>query len=112
MQRWCGDTRCSSVHRLTCDTHVLLIPLTVCIIYVHVPSLCAAVSGAVGYLSAQVYRQGMARLLSGPLAALSLALTAFLVYNVAAGGNPPKRQAAGDEERKEAVEEMPSLSEQ
>jgi len=35
--------------------------------------------------------QGAPRFLDRPLLALAVALGAFLAYNLAAGGNPPKR---------------------
>ena len=38
--------------------------------------------------------QGTPRFLDRPLLALAAALTAFLAYNLAAGGNPPKRPKA------------------
>ena len=40
--------------------------------------------------------QGAQRLLDRPLLALAASLAAFTVYNMAAGGNPPKRAAAED----------------
>ena len=40
--------------------------------------------------------QGAYRLLDRPLLALATSLAAFTVYNLAAGGNPPKRAAAED----------------
>jgi type IV secretory pathway TrbL component len=57
--------------------------------------LCAAaVSAALGWWGWQLYQQGASRVAAGGLVALSAALSAFLLYNLSAGG-PARRTAEG-----------------
>lgn len=56
----------------------------------------AGVSGWLTYEAAMGFQRGVARVPHAMLGLLSAAMTLFLMYNLAAGGNPPpKPQAQG-----------------
>ncbi|KAK9824847.1 hypothetical protein WJX81_007102 [Elliptochloris bilobata] len=62
------------------------------------PYTALSTAGA-GFLAWRVFgrvAQGSSRLLDRPLLALAASLAAFTAYNLAAGGNPPKRAKAED----------------
>jgi hypothetical protein len=61
-------------------------------------------AAGVTYLCWSNWQAGAARVGSGLLGVLSTALTVFLLYNIAAGGNPPRRPPSVDEPA--AVEEV------
>lgn len=54
----------------------------------------AAIASWVGYTMWQRVQQGVSVVPSAILMSLSAALVAFCLYNVLAGGNPPKTSAA------------------
>ncbi|PRW20473.1 FATTY ACID EXPORT chloroplastic-like [Chlorella sorokiniana] len=51
----------------------------------------AGLAGWLAYYSYRAVQQGVSSLVMGTLLGLSAAMALFLVYNVAAGGNPPRR---------------------
>lgn len=58
------------------------------------PPCSAPPAGLAGWLAYYAYRavqQGVSRMFMGALLGLSAAMALFLVYNVVAGGNPPRR---------------------
>lgn len=55
------------------------------------PPSPAGLAGWLAYYSYRAVQQGVSSLVMGTLLGLSAAMALFLVYNVAAGGNPPRR---------------------
>lgn len=53
----------------------------------------AVVAGGMGYAGWEGWRQGVGKIGSGCLAVVSVVVAVVLVYNVLAGGNPPKKSA-------------------
>ena len=53
----------------------------------------ALVAGGMGYVGWEGWRQGVGKIASGCLAVVSVMVAIVLVYNVSAGGNPPKKSA-------------------
>jgi hypothetical protein len=53
----------------------------------------ALVAGGMGYVGWEGWRQGVGKIASGCLAVVSVVVAVVLVYNVSAGGNPPKKSA-------------------
>ena len=54
--------------------------------------MAAGAAGYVGYACWGFMQAGLVQWLTGTVAALSGAMALFAFYNVAAGGNPPKKQ--------------------
>ena len=52
--------------------------------------LAAGIAAAVGWTALQAWKEGVSKLATGSLLSFSAAAGAFLLYNVAAGGNPPR----------------------
>lgn len=50
------------------------------------------IASAVAYYSWQSYQAGIRRLATGSLFGLSVAAALFFVYNIIAGGNPPRKE--------------------
>ena len=53
---------------------------------------CAGVAGLLTYESYKGLQRGVARIPHAALLLLSALMTLFLVYNLAAGGNPPPKE--------------------
>lgn len=51
----------------------------------------AGLAGWMGYYAYRAVQQGFSPMIMGCLLGLSTAMSLFLAYNVAAGGNPPPR---------------------
>jgi hypothetical protein len=54
----------------------------------------AVIAGAVAWTAYTAFRQGISKWATGSLLGLSATAALFFVYNVAAGGNPPKEEKA------------------
>ena len=52
----------------------------------------AAIAGAVAWTALNAFRQGISKWATGSLLGLSASAALFFVYNVLAGGNPPKEE--------------------